>query len=176
MRIAVPSTPSQYFHLLRRQPLDPDRKPLVLFTPKSLLRAKKSFSPVSELHDGAFQPVLAGAGPASGASKVVLCAGKFYYDLEAGLEASERTDIALLRLERFYPFPAAELETALAEHSGAQVVWAQEEPANMGAWEFVSRTAGITEGVTRLASASPATGNSKIHTAEQQDLVKRALS
>ncbi len=182
LRIANPSTPAQYFHLLRRQVRSPERKPLVVMTPKSLLRLPATLSPVEAFVGGAFEELLSDRRPAEGESlrRLVLTSGKLYWDLAAerrrlALEGR----VALLRLEQFYPFPREALAAVLAERRAtSEVVWAQEEPRNMGAWEFVDSR--IEEVLApgqslryagRPASASPASGSLARHRAEQQRIL-----
>ena len=166
------STPAQIFHLLRRQMLRSVRDPLIVFTPKSLLRSASST--IGELAEGQFQELI---GDGAGASRVVLCSGKVYYDLLAA--RGDRKDVALVRVEQLYPFPLAELTAELARHPGAEVVWCQEESKNMGAWSFVVLLlleAGILPRYAgRRASAAPATGFHDRHAAEQAALVAEAL-
>lgn len=181
IQVAYPTTPAQYFHLLRRQVVRPLRKPLVVMTPKSLLRNPEAVSALEELSRGRFQRVLAGA-PTSKVSRIVLCSGKVYYDLEAARRAANKEDVTIIRLEQLYPFPKEELETALALYSAkADVVWTQEEPANMGAWWFIRARFGdriFGRGlsvVARPESSSPAVGSSKVHKQQQEAIVKAAL-
>ncbi len=187
MQVAYPTTPAQYFHILRRQMLRNFRKPLVLMTPKSLLRHKLCVSPVSELVEGGFQCVIDDAevdAPAA-VRRVVLCSGKIYYDL---LEARRRVEgdhghIALVRVEEIYPFPSLELGRVLERYAGAeQIFWVQEEAKNMGAWSFVRPYLEdiLSDGcelsyVGRDESASPATGSHHIHHNEQREIVEQAL-
>ena len=184
LRIAVPSTAASYFHLLRRQVKNPDRKPLIVFTPKSLLRAKPSFAEVADLIGGTCLLVLPDpTNPEpTRVRKVVLCSGKVYYDIAAGREEAGLDDVAVLRIEQLYPFPAEELADALARYSdGVEVAWVQEEPANMGPMSYLrpllrgllGRRIGL---VSREPSASPATGSAKLHALEQQEIVSEALS
>ncbi len=186
MRVAYPSSPASYFHLLRLQARDPREKPLVVFTPKSLLRHPRCVSSLEELADGAFEPLLDDTRVDPGAvRRVVLCAGKVYYDLLKAREEARRDEVALVRVERLYPFPADEVARALGRYpQDAALVWCQEEPRNMGAWRFVRErfsdgdveTAGRgLRYAGRAASASPAPGSLKVHLAEQEALVKLAL-
>jgi 2-oxoglutarate dehydrogenase E1 component len=180
MRIVVPSTPAQYFHMLRLQAHHPEKRPLVVMTPKSLLRSRQSFSAIADLSESDFHPVIKDDVVAEGSRRVILCAGKVYYDLAKHREANGIDDIALIRIELLYPFPADELKEALEPHPDAEVVWVQEEPANMGAWRFMSRylfvEAGFSSrGIYRKESASPATGNPRAHMREQQHLVEMAF-
>ena len=186
LRIAYPSTPASYFHLLRLQGREPVEKPLVVFTPKSLLRHPRCVSPLSDLAEGRFEPVIddRAADPAR-VRRVVLCSGKVYFDLLKAREDAKRDDVALVRVERLYPFPAAELQAALGRYPGtAEIVWCQEEPRNMGAWRFVRErfldgdleAAGRAPRYAgRTASAAPAPGSLKVHLLEQDALVREAL-
>jgi 2-oxoglutarate dehydrogenase E1 component len=187
MRVCYPSTPASYFHLLRRQGRDPVEKPLVVMTPKSLLRHPRCVSPLAELAEGRFEEVLddLGARPER-ARRVVLTSGKLYYDLLKAREDSRAEHVALVRLEQLYPFPASALSEALSRFPGdAELIWAQEEPRNMGAWRFM-REQFLDGGVPatgsrelryigRPASASPAPGSHKAHVAEQEAIVAEAL-
>ncbi|MEM9060661.1 MAG: 2-oxoglutarate dehydrogenase E1 component [Pseudomonadota bacterium] len=195
--VANCSTPANYFHILRRQLHRSFRKPLVLFTPKSLLRHKRCISTMEELAEGSsFHRVLwddAEHGnsdtelkPDAEIKRVVMCSGKVYFDLLDARDAAGLDDVYLMRLEQFYPFPALSLTRELARFPGAEVVWCQEEPKNQGAWFFVepniewvlSRTrpsGGRAEYAGRAASASPATGLASQHKAEQDKLVRTAL-
>ncbi len=177
MRIVVPSVPASMFHSMRRQAIGRVRKPLILFTPKSLLRTRASYSPIAALTEEEFLPVI-GDREVSHATKVVFSSGKLYYDL---LAARDRSDLALVRLEQLYPFPVEEVAAELKRHQpDAHLVWAQEEPVNMGAWDYV-RPAFLelldvdAELVSRKASASPASGSFQIHTREQEAIVESAL-
>ncbi|MER3443021.1 MAG: 2-oxoglutarate dehydrogenase E1 component [Meiothermus sp.] len=184
MQVTYPSTPAQYFHLLRRQVKRPWRKPLVVMTPKSLLRNPETVSPLEDLTQGRFRrvlPDLTGADPKK-VSRVLLCSGKVFYDLEAARKAAGRTDVAVVRLEQFYPFPEEELAAALEPFSKkVPVYWVQEEPANMGAWWFLRARFGHViyghpfEAIARAESSSPAVGSSKVHKREQEQLVSQAL-
>jgi len=175
MTVAMPSTPASYFHLLRWQALSGRVKPLIVFTPKSMLRLKAAVSAMSDFTSGSFEPVLAdpSAGDPAAVRRVVLCSGKIFYDLAARRQASGATDIALLRLERLYPLPVNELVAELAKYpSSAELVWVQEEPANMGAWPYVAlhlpaKTGRTIAVVSRAASSAPASGSAKSSAAEQ---------
>ncbi|ACY17483.1 2-oxoglutarate dehydrogenase E1 component [Haliangium ochraceum] len=182
IQVANPSTPSQYFHLLRRQVRRPARKPLVVMTPKSLLRHHKAQSPLSEFTDGRFERVLADELEPARVKHVLLCSGKVYYDLLAERDAEERKDVAIIRLEQLYPLAMEELERVLSPYAaGTPVYWVQEEPANMGAWWFLrvqwgSQVLGHPfSGISRRASASPATGSGTSHKLEQTALVRAAI-
>ncbi len=185
MAVAVPSTPAQYFHLLRRQALSEDRKPLVTLTPKSLLRHREAVSPAAALATGGFEEVLddPSVSDPSDVRRVVLCSGKVYYDLAAHRKEGGFLDTALVRLEQDYPFPAERISSLLARYGRAKdVVWAQEEPRNMGAWDFVEERVldNLAAGQSlryagRPSSSSPATGSYKKHLAEQRALLADAF-
>ena len=189
-QVANCSTPASYFHILRRQLHRTYRKPLVVFTPKSLLRHKLCVSALAEFEAGTrFQPVLADsvALPGPKVRRVVLCSGKVYYDLIQEREKRGLSDVALVRLEQFYPFPARELAAVLAGYPQADVVWCQEEPANMGGWLFVDRRIEAVLGslshaarrpgyAGRPESAAPATGLLSRHNREQAQLIDAALT
>jgi len=186
IRVAYPSTPASYFHLLRFQGREPAEKPLVVFTPKSLLRHPRCVSTLKELAEGRFEPLLDDRGVDPGTvRRIVLCSGKVYYDLVKAREDQKRQDVALLRVERLYPFPHVELDAALLRYpQQAELAWCQEEPRNMGAWRFVRErfldgdvfASGRTlRYAGRAASAAPAPGSLKVHLAEQEALVREAL-
>ncbi|MEH1123584.1 multifunctional oxoglutarate decarboxylase/oxoglutarate dehydrogenase thiamine pyrophosphate-binding subunit/dihydrolipoyllysine-residue succinyltransferase subunit [Micromonospora sp. CPCC 206061] len=184
MRVAIPTTPANYFHLLRRQALSPKRKPLVVFTPKSLLRHKLAVSAVEDFTQGTFQTVMGDPGglKPEAVKRVLLCTGKVYYDLFQARAEREVTDTAILRMEQLYPLPVEELRAALAQYPNAEdFAWVQEEPANQGAWSFVAlNLLEHLEGVrlrriSRPAAAAPAVGSAKLHDAEQAALVEAAL-
>ncbi|MBA3489145.1 MAG: multifunctional oxoglutarate decarboxylase/oxoglutarate dehydrogenase thiamine pyrophosphate-binding subunit/dihydrolipoyllysine-residue succinyltransferase subunit, partial [Longispora sp.] len=180
MRVANCTTPANYFHLLRRQGLSPKKKPLVVFTPKSLLRHKLATSSVDDFTTGTFQPVI-GDTSVTGARKVILCSGKVYYDLVQARAERGITDTAIIRVEQLYPKPVEELKAALALHAGAtEILWVQEEPANQGAWSFVALNlfgeVGVSPRlVSRPAAAAPSTGSAKVHELEQTALLNSAL-
>jgi 2-oxoglutarate dehydrogenase E1 component len=176
------TTPAQYFHVLRRQMKRNFRKPLILMTPKSLLRHKLAVSPVEELTEGRFREVIddTAADPAK-VRRVLLCSGKVYYDLLERRQDLEAGDVALVRVEQLYPFPAQPLERVAARYRKAsEWVWVQEESLNMGGWAFMEprlRALGHPpKYVGRDASASPATGSRQIHLREQKELVQEALT
>ena len=183
MTVALPTTPANYFHLLRWQALSPRRAPLVVFTPKSMLRLKEASSAVAQFATGSFLPVISdprGPDPA-GVRRVLLCSGKVYYDLAHRRDEEQRTDTAIIRVERLYPVPAEELAAEVGRFPGAEeVTWVQEEPANMGAWptmalklpEILGRPLGR---ISLLASAPPAVGSATAHKAEHRHLVDEAL-
>ena len=185
MVVANPTTPAQIFHLLRRQVVRPIRKPLVVMTPKSHLRSKEAVSSLDELANGSFQRIIpdTAVDPAT-ARKVILCAGKVYWDLLRARTEKGITDVALVRIEQLYPLSKEELTRTLAPYrDGTPLVWAQEDPWNMGAWYFMSARLPVLVGsrlplscVARDESASPATGSEASHKIEQNELVERALA
>jgi 2-oxoglutarate dehydrogenase E1 component len=177
------TTPAQYFHALRRQQYRPFRLPLIVMSPKSLLRHPRAVSPVSELIHGWFHELLDEAAEAGPFNRLVFCSGKVYYDLLEQKEKDGLDNVALVRVEQLYPWPAEQWAEIARRYGGVdEVIWAQEEPANRGGWSFmfprlyelfgrrVIRYAG------RAASASPAVGSLKIHRREQEELVSRALT
>jgi 2-oxoglutarate decarboxylase len=180
LRVVNCTTPAQYFHLLRRQALYGIRKPLIVMTPKSLLRHPKAISTVAELETGAFHPLL--VSPSEGkAKRLLLVSGKLAYELEDATQKKGRAGVAVVRVEELAPFPEAALRAVVADHPGAQTVWVQEEPRNMGAWTYMSdrmlRIFGIQlEYVGRPESAATATGYHEIHAREQVRLIEEALA
>jgi 2-oxoglutarate decarboxylase len=184
IRVAYPTTAAQYFHLLRAQAKARPRKPLVVMTPKRYLRMPASRSAVSELTGGRFEPVLLDPDgpPAETVRRVVLCSGKFGHEL-IERRNKENAPVAVLRLEQLYPFPGAVIQEALETYPETELVWAQEEPENMGAWVFVDdhlrRELGGDSGIRHVArkeSGSPASGSSTIHDKEQDELLAAAIS
>jgi 2-oxoglutarate decarboxylase len=184
MTVARPSTPASYFHLLRRQAYMRPRRPLIVFTPKAMLRLRGATSEVADFTQGRFEPVLDDHRVADKAAvkRVVITAGKIYYDLAAELDKREEKSIAVLRMEQFYPLPIQEINAALEQYPNADIVWTQDEPENQGAWPFIclelarhlkGRTIKVA---SRPASASPATGSSKRSAQEQVDLIAKALT
>jgi 2-oxoglutarate dehydrogenase E1 component len=186
LQVCYPTTPAQYFHLLRRQVKQETIRPLVVMTPKSLLRLPAATSTVEELTAGGFQPLIDDAEVQSREKvrRIVLCSGKVYYDLNAARRKSGDERVCILRLEQFYPFPEKRLREIFSSYTNAtQLVWAQEEPKNMGGWAFVEpRLMKMLPRcerpfyVGRAASASPATGSYTIHELEQRRLVDQALT
>jgi len=181
MRIVVPSTPAQLFHVYRTQATHPIKRPLIIIAPKSLLRTRQTYSPVSEVTDGSLQAVIGDPDVAAGARRVVLCTGKIYYDLLRYREENNIDDVAIVRVEVLYPFPAGAINQILAPYGDTEVVWVQEEPANMGAWRFMSRYLFVeagrsSRGIYRKESSSPATGNPRTHAREQQLLMEKAFA
>jgi len=183
IQIANPTTPAQCFHVLRRQVLRKWRKPLIVMTPKSLL--KMPLSSFSDFATGTFQRVLpdAGNGSTVDVRQILLCSGKVYYDLTKRREELKRKDVAILRLEQLYPLPERQLEELLSVYvPGTPVTWVQEEPENMGAWRFLRVVWGQSlfgrypfEGISRPASASPATGSHTSHELEQDQILTAAI-
>jgi 2-oxoglutarate dehydrogenase E1 component len=184
LQVVSPSTPAQYFHCLRRQVVRRWRKPLVVMTPKSLLRHGRCVSALAELASGRFRRVIADeqVKPAD-VERILLCSGKVYYDLLKRLEELKRTDVAIIRLEQFYPLPESQLDEALRPFADeTPVYWVQEEPANMGAARYLQAKFGHRlmgrfdwSIIAREESASPATGFSGAHALEQEALLKQAV-
>ncbi|MER8161572.1 multifunctional oxoglutarate decarboxylase/oxoglutarate dehydrogenase thiamine pyrophosphate-binding subunit/dihydrolipoyllysine-residue succinyltransferase subunit [Streptomyces sp. NPDC094472] len=184
MGVAMPSLPGNYFHLLRQQALGEreHRRPLIVFTPKSMLRLKGATSTLTELTTGAFRAVLPDeTADAARTGRVLVCSGKVFYDLDAYRRSSNLTDTAIVRVERLYPFPERELSAELARFpADAEVRWVQEEPENQGAWSFVGphvqRLANRPIGcVSRPQASAPAGGSARRHAIEQKDLVASAF-
>lgn len=180
MHVVSPTTPAQYFHLLRFQARRSVAKPLVVMAPKWLLRLPEARSPVDGLTEGGFQEVLGDPNPPAAAQKVIACHGKVYYELAQRRLEEEVNDVALIRIEQLYPFPADSLGEQLKKYPDSKVFWVQEEPKNMGAWNYVQRQCSDTWGlnlvpITRGESASPATGSLRVHRLEQDALIQRAL-
>jgi len=184
LQIVYPTTPAQYFHVLRRQVIRSWRKPLAVLTPKSLLRHPQVVSSLDDCATGTFQRILPDAlqEPAH-VSRILLCTGKIYYELSAHREEAERQDVAIIRLEQLYPLRPKLLEGSLGPYrDGTPVFWVQEEPANMGAWPFLSAQFGQTllrrfpfRGISRPASAAPASGSARRHKREQTEILVRAF-
>jgi len=185
MQVCVPSTPAQMFHMVRRQMLQSFRKPLIVMTPKSLLRHDLAVSSLEELTRGSFARVIPESDdlPAQGVRRVVFCSGKVYFDLLKARRKDGLRDVALVRIEQLYPFPAEEYEAVLARYPNVRdVVWCQEEPQNQGAWYQIRHRLQEALGQRRVVlyagrapAAAPATGIGKIHEAEQQSLINAAL-
>ncbi|MBB2976289.1 2-oxoglutarate dehydrogenase E1 component [Microbacterium endophyticum] len=184
MTVARPSTPASYFHLLRRQAYARPRRPLIVFTPKAMLRLRGATSPVEDFTSGKFQPVLDDTRGLDKAAvkRVLLHSGKIHWDLRGELDKHPNDEIALVRLEQYYPAPIAELNAIVDEYPNAELVWVQDEPENQGAWPFIAlevakNLRGRTiRGITREASASPATGSPKVHAIQHATLMEQALS
>jgi 2-oxoglutarate dehydrogenase E1 component len=185
MQVCVPSTPAQMFHMLRRQMLRALRKPLIVMTPKSLLRHKQSVSELKELTQGRFQAIIEDGAerPAAAVRRLVFCSGKVYFDLLEQREKHELRDVALVRIEQLYPFPTEEYGAIIRRYSAArEIVWCQEEPQNQGAWYQIRHR--LQEPLTskhellyagRAPAAAPATGIHEMHEEQQQGLVRAAL-
>jgi 2-oxoglutarate dehydrogenase E1 component len=176
--VANITTPSNFFHALRRQLTWSFRKPLVVMSPKSMLRHPLAVSPIEEFTSGAFREVLGDDfAEAKKVKRVLLCSGKVYYDLLDEQRTSNRTDVAIVRLEQLHPFPKKQLDAELAKYPKAKIYWVQEEPENMGYWNYLLRfmRRELEDVVARKPSASPATGYNKIHVKEQKELVGRAF-
>jgi 2-oxoglutarate dehydrogenase E1 component len=192
MRIAYPTTAAQYFHLLRRQALllVTDPLPLIVMSPKSLLRHPLSGSSLRELTDGKWQPVLDDPLLASGerdralVERLILCSGKIYVDLVSSEQRQQTPHIAIARVEQLYPFPAYELEPLFAAYPNLQeIVWVQEEPRNMGAWsaakpqlETITQARWPIRYIGRPRRANPAEGSAAWHKVKQAEIVEQALS
>ncbi|SDZ37631.1 2-oxoglutarate decarboxylase [Saccharopolyspora shandongensis] len=188
MTVAMPSTPANYFHLLRRHALDNIHRPLVVFTPKSMLRLKTASSPVEDFTNGSkFTSVIddpAQPDPAN-VRNVVLCTGKLYYELAAHRDKEGITDTAIVRLEQLYPLPHRKLGALFERYPNATSIrWTQEEPANQGAWPFLGlalpelfpQLVGKLQRVSRRPMAAPATGMAKVHEVEQAEVVRNAFA
>lgn len=185
MQVCIPSTPAQIYHLLRRQMLRKTRRPLIVFTPKSLLRHPLAVSPMADFLNGRYQNVIGEVDQLDPANveRVVLCSGKVYYDLLAQRRKNEQNNVAIIRIEQLYPYPHAEMAEMLKPYAHVRdFVWCQEEPKNQGAWycsqhNFIEE---LPQGATlryvgRVESASPAVGYLALHQAQQQQLVDEAL-
>jgi 2-oxoglutarate dehydrogenase E1 component len=186
IQVVYPTTPAQFFHCLRRQALRTWRKPLVIMTPKSLLRHPKVVSSLDDCAHGFFQRILPddSSKSAEKIQRILFCSGKIYYELAEQREVAKRDDVAILRLEQLYPLRHDLLEHALQPYrDGTPVFWVQEEPANMGAWNFLKIQFGEKlfnrfplQGIARPVSATPATGSHKRHKQEQAEIIKRAFA
>ncbi len=185
MQVCVPSTPAQMFHMIRRQMKRSYRMPLIVMTPKSLLRHPLSTSSLADLTGGKFQTIIPEAESLDAAKvkRVVFCSGKLYFDLWQARQKDKLGDVAVVRLEQIYPFPREAYETVLESYPNAtEIVWAQEEPENQGAWYQVKHRLQAYLGpkhrmlyATRKGSASTAVGYSKVHAKEQEEVVREAL-
>ncbi|UTT49768.1 MULTISPECIES: multifunctional oxoglutarate decarboxylase/oxoglutarate dehydrogenase thiamine pyrophosphate-binding subunit/dihydrolipoyllysine-residue succinyltransferase subunit [Rhodococcus] len=190
MTVAVPSTPASYFHLLRRHHLDGIRRPLVVFTPKSMLRNKAAVSNVEDFTQGKFRSLLEevpyeeGTADRSKATRVLLTSGKIYWELLAKKQKEGRDDVAIVRIEQLYPVPRRRIAETLEQYPNAsEFFWVQEEPANQGAWPFLGlalpellpeKLSGIKR-VSRRAMSAPSSGSSKVHAVEQQEILEKAF-
>ena len=184
IQVVYPTTPAQFFHCLRRQALRSWRKPLAVMTPKSLLRHPKAISSLEDLTNGSFQRILPDTtAPADAVKRVLLCTGKIYYDLAEHREEAKRNDVAIIRLEQLYPLRHELLQRTLEAYAeGTPTFWVQEEPANMGAWNFIKIHLGEKlfgrfplGGISRPVSATPASGSAKRHKQEQTEIIQRAF-
>jgi 2-oxoglutarate dehydrogenase E1 component len=185
IQVVQPSTPAQYFHVLRRQAIRRWRKPLVVFTPKSLLRHPKAVSSLEDFAHGPFRRVIGDPSvDPKKVARVLMCSGRVYYDLEKEREQRERKDVAIVRIEQFYPLPEEHVRAVLDQYEkNTPVVWVQDEPENMGAWRHLRARFGAVmferfpfSGVARAESASPATGSPGSHKLEHQELMEKAFS
>ncbi|MFF2488352.1 multifunctional oxoglutarate decarboxylase/oxoglutarate dehydrogenase thiamine pyrophosphate-binding subunit/dihydrolipoyllysine-residue succinyltransferase subunit [Microbacterium sp. NPDC058062] len=184
MTVARPSTPASYFHLLRRQAYARPRRPLIVFTPKAMLRLRGATSPVEDFLTGRFEPVIDDNRglDKSAVKRVLLHAGKIHWDLRAELDKNPNPEIALVRLEQYYPAPIDELNAVIDAYPNAELVWVQDEPENQGAWPFIALEVvknlnGRTiSRVSRASAASTATGSPKVHAAEQAAIMQQALT
>jgi 2-oxoglutarate dehydrogenase E1 component len=182
IQVAHPSTPASYFHILRRQALRKIKKPLILMTPKGMLRDPRCTSPIGEFSSGCFEEILPDPAPPKSAKRIILCTGKVYFDLADHRKAQKIEDTAIVRIEQLYPLHEKKLQAVLAPFAKAEkIVWCQEESANMGAWPFLEPRLRKLFGrdviyAGRDASASTATGSHAIHELEQRELVNQAFS
>ena len=183
MIVTRPSTPANYFHLLRRQAYARPRKPLVVFTPKSMLRLRGATSSVEDFTTGHFQPVIDDphVTDRNAVQRVILTSGKVYYDLEGALTKTPDPRVSVVRVEQYYPMPVIDLTRIIASYPNAELVWVQDEPENQGAWPFISLVLAKhlandrIRVVSRAASAAPSTGSAKVHAVEQEALLAEAL-
>ena len=190
MLVAQPSTPASYFHLLREHTYRRPRRPLIVFTPKQLLRLKAACSPVEDFTSGTFQPVIGETDDAvlasarkQGVDRVLLCSGRVYYDLLAHRTKTGDTSTAIVRLEQLYPLESSAIAEALAPFSGAELVWVQDEPANQGMWPYLALNlpTDLTGGVlptlvSRPEAAAPAVGTAGLHRAQQEEILRQAFA
>jgi 2-oxoglutarate dehydrogenase E1 component len=185
IQVCIPSSPAQMFHLLRRQMLRPMRKPLIVFTPKSLLRSKDAASPLSSFTQGRFQPVIGevDALDAGKVRRIIACSGKVYYELLAARRAKGISDMAIIRIEQVYPFPHDDFTAQIAAYPNAtEVVWCQEAPGNQGAWHRIQhyllrhlRKGMRLEYALRPSSAAPAAGYLAVHQEQQKAVIEAAF-
>lgn len=184
MTVAQPSTPANHFHLLRRQAYARPRRPLIVFTPKSMLRLKAASSKVQDFTTGSFQLVIDDERGLNkqAVKRVLFCSGKVYWDLLAEAEKRGDEQTAIVRVEQLYPTPVDEIKKVYAQYPNAELFWVQDEPANQGPWTYIGlflpkyMDGQVAKLISRPASASPATGSAKHHAVEQADLVERAFS
>ncbi len=186
MTVAQPSTPASYFHLLRFHAANPKRRPMVVFTPKSMLRLKAAASAMSDFTSGTFLPVI-GDTEVQNASRLIFCSGKIYHDLVAERARLNDSSTAIVRVERLYPLPIAQMEVEAKKHPNANLLWVQDEPANQGPWPHIAMSTTQVIGgtavdervlrrISRRASASPATGNHHLHEDEAKALLVEAFT
>ncbi len=186
MTIAQPSTPASYFHLLRFHAANPKRRPMVVFTPKSMLRLRAAASSISDFTSGTFLPVI-GDATVNNATRLIYCSGKIYHDIVAERARLNDSSTAIVRVERLYPLPVAQMEVEAKKHPNANLLWVQDEPANQGAWPHVALStteilggkaidARVLRRISRRASASPATGNHHLHEEEAKALIYEAFT
>ncbi|MEO8331149.1 MAG: 2-oxoglutarate dehydrogenase E1 component, partial [Gallionella sp.] len=185
IQVCIPSTPAQMFHLLRRQMLRPYRKPLIVFTPKSLLRSKDAASPITELTQGRFQSVIPEVEmlKANKVRRIIACSGKVYYELLAARRAKDISDMAIIRIEQLYPFPHDDFTAQIAAYPNAsELVWCQEEPGNQGAWHRIQhyllrhlRKGMRLDYALRPSSAAPAAGYLAVHQEQQKAVIEAAF-
>jgi 2-oxoglutarate dehydrogenase E1 component len=185
IQVCVPSSPAQMFHLLRRQMVRPTRKPLIVFTPKSLLRSKDAASPLSSFTQGKFQPVIGevDALDAGKVRRIIACCGKVYYELLAARRTREIKDMAIIRIEQLYPFPHDDFAVQIAAYPNAtEVLWCQEEPGNQGAWHRIQhyllrhlRKGMRIDYALRPSSAAPAAGYLAVHQEQQKAVIEAAF-
>jgi multifunctional 2-oxoglutarate metabolism enzyme len=186
MTVAQPSTPASYFHLLRFHAANPKRRPMVVFTPKSMLRLKAAASSISDFTSGTFLPVI-GDPTVNNAARIIFCSGKIYHDLVAERNRLNDSSTAIVRVERLYPMPIAQMEVEAKKHPNANLLWVQDEPANQGPWPHVALSttesiggtgvdARVLRRISRRASASPATGSHHLHEDEAKALLDEAFT
>jgi 2-oxoglutarate dehydrogenase E1 component len=186
MTVAQPSTPASYFHLLRFHAANPKRRPMVVFTPKSMLRLKAAASSISDFTSGTFLPVI-GDHEVQNATRLIYCSGKIYHDLVAERARLNDSSTAIVRVERLYPLPVAQMEVEAKKHPNANLLWVQDEPANQGAWPHIALSTTQAIGgtaiddrvlrrISRRAAASPATGNHHLHEDEAKALLVEAFT
>jgi len=186
IQVCVPSTPAQFFHMIRRQMLRAYRKPLIVMTPKSLLRHKFSVSPITDLSAGNFELIIPDVDvlEARDIKRIVFCSGKVYYDLAEARQVHNVTDTALVRIEQLYPFPIEQYAAVIGSYKNAtDIIWCQEEPRNQGAWYQIRHRLQEPLGddkqlfyAGRGGAAAPASGVFKLHLQQQQALVEAALN
>ncbi|HMT28847.1 MAG TPA: 2-oxoglutarate dehydrogenase E1 component, partial [Bacteroidia bacterium] len=180
IQVANCTTPANFFHILRRQIHRKFRKPLVIMTPKSLLRHPKCVSSIKELADGAFKEIINDEGiKSSDVNRIAFCSGKIYYDLLEYREKEKIINVALVRLEQLYPFPVNQINEIIKMYPKAkEIIWVQEEPENMGAWSYILRVWKGTKWslISRPESASPATGSHVQHEKEQHEIIEKVFA